>query len=81
MISLRNIRNISYVSTRSNPVWNTKITANSVCRTKPAELIIHRNASISSRNVLIQKLKLEHVNIWGIALIVCIMYDCLINNI
>lgn len=83
MISPRNIRKISYVITRSNPLWNTTISVNSLCRTKPAELIIHRNTSISTRNILIQKLKLEHVNNWGIALIVSITindYYCSINK-
>lgn len=72
MISHRNIRNISYITTRANPCWNTKISSNSVCRTKPAELIIRRNASIFTRNILKQKLKLDQINNWGIALIVSI---------
>lgn len=82
MISLQNIRNISYVTSRANPLWNTTISAKLVSRTKPAELYIHRNATIYTRNILIQKLNLENVNNWGIALIVSVtINDRSIKNI
>lgn len=39
-------------------------------RVKPVHTIVKRNASIHTRNILIQKAKLEHVDNFGIILLV-----------
>lgn len=68
MITLRNIRKFSNVSCKTTPLFSAPNT--SMCKTKSPQLIISRNASIHTRNFFIQKLKLEHINNWGVALLV-----------
>ncbi|XP_031621113.1 SURF1-like protein [Contarinia nasturtii] len=40
----------------------------SLCKVEPVQLMLKRNASIHTRNILIQKFKLEHVDNFGIFL-------------
>lgn len=41
-----------------------------LCGIKPIQTILKRNASIHTRNILIQKAKLEHIDNFGILLLV-----------
>lgn len=43
---------------------------NSTFNNKPIQVILKRNASIHTRNILIQKAKLEHISNFGIFLLV-----------
>lgn len=45
-------------------------TLKSTCQVKPVEIVLKRNASIHTRNILIQKLRLEHINNFGVLLLV-----------
>lgn len=42
----------------------------SLCKVEPVQLMIKRNASIHTRHILIQKLRLEHVDNFGVFLMV-----------
>lgn len=71
MISLKNVRYFSNLTCKSVSLLNVSNSLNgTVGKVKPAQLVIKRNASIHTRGFWIQKLKLEHINNWGIALIV-----------
>lgn len=45
-------------------------TGKSTCQVKPVEIVLKRNASIHTRHILIQKLRLEHINNYGVLLLV-----------
>lgn len=48
------------------------------CRVKTGKIDFKRNASIHTRHILIQKAKLEHVNNFGILLLVCYYINIII---
>lgn len=53
-------------------------------KVKPIQIVFKRNASIHTRNILIQKFRLEHVNNFGVLLLVSyksIFIFFLLNNI
>lgn len=73
MILFRNFQNLGHLSVKTFqkcPVLTSPYSRNTITKTKPVQLILKRNASIHTRSILIQKLKLEHINNWGVALIV-----------
>lgn len=74
MFFFRNIRSITNVAKVAPLLDSTSCNGvNFTCKTSPVQLVLKRNASIHTRNILIQKLKLEHCSNLGISLLVNVM--------
>lgn len=66
---IRSLQKIRYI-TRGASICTIPNTLKSTCQVKPVEIVLKRNASIHKRSILIQKLKLEHINNFGVLLLV-----------
>lgn len=70
MMFLKAMQNIRFVA-RSTSLCSVLTTEKSLCAIKPVQTVLKRNASIHTRHFLIQKAKLEHIDNFGVFLLVC----------
>lgn len=70
MFPIRKFGRISLVTKMPTTIINPNKSKTLLNRTNSPQQIITRNASIHTRNILIRKLKLEHITPFGVTLLV-----------
>lgn len=82
MIAIRNVRKIVlFAKVPLTPIHANSQSTALLNKTKPVQQIVTRNASIHTRNFLIQKFRLEHISNLGIALLVRKLIPPFVNRL